>query len=89
MWHYEDTNLYNDMGLTKVLQREGDLWGHFWCPRNSKGLKTYEMVFFIYLYIYIYIYIYIYNYFFYYYFFFKSKNAESFLWGVGLGVGLV
>ncbi len=22
---YEDTNLYNDMGITKVLQGEGDL----------------------------------------------------------------
>ncbi len=36
---YEDTNLYNDMGMTEVLQFEGVLWGHCLCPRNSKGLK--------------------------------------------------
>ncbi len=36
---YEDTNLYNDMGMTEVLQYEGGLWGHCLCPRNSKGLK--------------------------------------------------
>ncbi len=40
---YEDTNLYNDMGMTyththEVLQGEGDLWGHFQCPHNSKRL---------------------------------------------------
>ncbi len=35
---YEDTNLYNDMGMTYVLQEEGDLWGQFQCPHNSKGL---------------------------------------------------
>ncbi len=40
----------------------GDLWEHFLCPRNSKGLKKHTK----------------WN---------KSKNAESFLWGVGLGVG--
>ncbi len=37
---YEDTNLYNDMGMTEVLQFEGVLWGHCLCPRNSKGLKN-------------------------------------------------
>ncbi len=37
---YEDTNLYNDMGMTEVLQYEGGLWGHCLCPRNSKGLKN-------------------------------------------------
>ncbi len=37
---YEDTNLYNDMGMTKVLQFEGVLWGHCLCPRNSKRLKN-------------------------------------------------
>ncbi len=37
---YEDTNLYNDMGMTEVLQYEGVLWGHCLCPRNSKGLKN-------------------------------------------------
>ncbi len=37
---YEDTNLYNDMGMTEVLQFEGGLWGHCLCPRNSKGLKN-------------------------------------------------
>ncbi len=35
---YEDTNLYNDMGMTQVLQGEGDLWGHFQCPHNLKCL---------------------------------------------------
>ncbi len=35
---YEDTNLYNDMGMTQVLQGEGDLWGHFQCPHNLKRL---------------------------------------------------
>ncbi len=35
---YEDTNLYNDMGMTQVLQGEGDLWEHFQCPYNWKGL---------------------------------------------------
>ncbi len=35
---YEDTNLYNDMGITQVLQGEGDLWGHFQCPHNLKRL---------------------------------------------------
>ncbi len=35
---YEDTNLYNDMGMTEVLQFEGVLWGHCLCPRNSKRL---------------------------------------------------
>ncbi len=35
---YEDTNLYNDMGMTYVLQGEGDLWGHFQCPHNLKRL---------------------------------------------------
>ncbi len=35
---YEDTNLYNDMGMTQVLQGEGDLWGHFQCPHNLKHL---------------------------------------------------
>ncbi len=35
---YEDTNLYNDMGMTQVLQGEGDLWGYFQCPHNSKRL---------------------------------------------------
>ncbi len=35
---YEDTNLYNDMGMTQVLQGEGDLWGHFQSPHNSKHL---------------------------------------------------
>ncbi len=35
---YEDTNLYNDMGMTEVLQGEGDLWGHFQCPHNLKTL---------------------------------------------------
>ncbi len=35
---YEDTHLYNDMGMTQVLQGEGDLSGHFQCPHNSKGL---------------------------------------------------
>ncbi len=37
---YEDTNLYNNMGMTEVLQFEGVLWGHCLCPRNSKGLKN-------------------------------------------------
>ncbi len=37
---YEDTNLYNNMGMTEVLQFEGVLWGHCQCPRNSKGLKN-------------------------------------------------
>ncbi len=37
---YEDTNLYNNMGMTEVLQFEGGLWGHCLCPRNSKGLKN-------------------------------------------------
>ncbi len=37
---YEDTNLYNNMGMTEVLQYEGGLWGHCLCPRNSKGLKN-------------------------------------------------
>ncbi len=37
---YEDTNLYNDMGMTEVLQFEGVLRGHCLCPRNSKGLKN-------------------------------------------------
>ncbi len=35
---YEDTNLYNNMGMTYVLQGEGDLWGHFQCPHNLKRL---------------------------------------------------
>ncbi len=35
---YEDTHLYNDMGMTQVLQGEGDLWGHFQCPHNLKRL---------------------------------------------------
>ncbi len=35
----EDTNLYNDMGMTLVLQGEGDLWGHFQCPHNSNAYK--------------------------------------------------
>ncbi len=35
---YKDTNLYNDMVMTEVLQGEGYLWGHFQCPHNSKGL---------------------------------------------------
>ncbi len=26
---YEDTNLYNDMGMTQVLQGEGDFSGHW------------------------------------------------------------
>ncbi len=37
---YEDTNLFNNMGMTEVLQFEGGLWGHCLCPRNSKGLKN-------------------------------------------------
>ncbi len=37
---YEDTNLFNNMGMTEVLQFEGVLWGHCLCPRNSKGLKN-------------------------------------------------
>ncbi len=35
---YEDKNLYNYMGMTYVLQGEGDLWGHFQCPHNLKRL---------------------------------------------------
>ncbi len=36
---YEDTNLwYNDMGMTQVLQGDGDLCRHFQCPHNSKHL---------------------------------------------------
>ncbi len=35
---YEDTNLYNDMGMTEVLQFEGVLWGHCLCPHFSKRL---------------------------------------------------
>ncbi len=35
---YEDTNVYNDMGMTQVLQGDRDLWGHFQCPHNSKLL---------------------------------------------------
>ncbi len=34
---YEDTHLYNDMGMTGIT-REGDLWGHFQCPHNLKRL---------------------------------------------------
>ncbi len=37
---YGDTNLFNNMGMTEVLQYEGGLWGHCLCPRNSKGLKN-------------------------------------------------
>ncbi len=37
---YEDTNLFNNMGMTELLQFEGGLWGHCLCPRNSKGLKN-------------------------------------------------
>ncbi len=43
---YEDTNLYNDMGMTWVLQREGDLWGHFQWPHNSKRLEIIQSEFF-------------------------------------------
>ncbi len=43
---YEDTNLYNDMGMTWVLQREGDLWGHFQWPHNSKRLEIIQREFF-------------------------------------------
>ncbi len=43
---YEDTNVYNDMGMTQVLQREGDLWGHFQCPHNSKRLEIIQSEFF-------------------------------------------
>ncbi len=42
---YEDPNVYNDMGMTPVLQGEGGLWGHFQCPHNSKGL-SYRISFF-------------------------------------------
>ncbi len=31
---YEDTNLYNDVGMIQVLQGEGDLWGQFQCLIN-------------------------------------------------------
>ncbi len=34
---YEDTHVYNDKGMSQVLQGEGDLWGQFQCPHNSKG----------------------------------------------------
>ncbi len=37
---YEDINLFNNMGMTEVLQFGGGLWGHCLCPRNSKGLKN-------------------------------------------------
>ncbi len=43
---YEDTNVYNDMGMTQVLQGEGDLWEQFQCPHNSKGLKIIQNTFF-------------------------------------------
>ncbi len=34
MW-LEDTYVYNDMGITQVLQGDGDLFfGHFQCPHN-------------------------------------------------------
>ncbi len=29
---FEDTNLYNDMGMIWVFQCEGDLWEHFLWP---------------------------------------------------------
>ncbi len=32
---YEDTNLYNDMGMTYILQ--------FQCPHNSKAYKSYRI----------------------------------------------
>lgn len=38
---YEDTNLCNDMCMTKELQGEGGLQGHFLCcPHTSKGFKN-------------------------------------------------
>ncbi len=40
---YEGTNLYNDMGMTQVLQGEGDLWGNF--PIFEKAYKSYRFHF--------------------------------------------
>ncbi len=37
---YEDTNLYNNMGMTEVLQFEGVYEDTAYVPRNSKGLKN-------------------------------------------------
>ncbi len=34
---YEDTNLYNDMGMTEVLQFEGVLWGTAYVPVIQKA----------------------------------------------------
>ncbi len=43
---YEDTNLYIDMGMTQVLQGEGDLWGHVQCPIIQNVYKSYRISFF-------------------------------------------
>ncbi len=37
---YGDTNVYNDMGMTEILQCKGSLWGHCPCPCKSKGLQN-------------------------------------------------
>ncbi len=37
---YEDTNLYNNMGMTEVLHLKVFYEDTCLCPRNSKGLKN-------------------------------------------------
>ncbi len=43
---YEDTNLYNNMGMTEVLQFEGVLWGHCLCPVIQRLKKHTKWCFF-------------------------------------------
>ncbi len=60
----------------QVLQGEGDLWGHFQCPHNSKRLQSYKIIIILFIF----------------YFGGGGGGGvemHSLLWGLSFGEGLV